>query len=56
MSQIQIELTNHIGFQLSLLRLSTIPGPKGDAIKGDVAQQAEQLAALADRVHRPAGR
>jgi len=55
MSQTQIDLTNHIGFQLSLLRLSTIPGPNGVSTS-DVGQQAKQLEALADYVHTPVNR
>lgn len=55
MSQTRIELTNHIGFQLSLLRLSTIPGPNGISAS-DVGAEAKQLEALADQVYAPVNR
>jgi hypothetical protein len=55
MSQTRIDLTNHIGFQLSLLRLSTIPGPSGVSAT-DVGQETKQLELLASRVLTPVNR
>ncbi|MCC6362352.1 MAG: hypothetical protein IT165_02450 [Bryobacterales bacterium] len=53
MTQSQLDLTNHLGFQLSLLKLSTIPGPNGSGISEHLAQQARQLEEIVDRLIVP---
>lgn len=49
MTQTQLDLNNHFGFQLSLLRLSVIPGPSSKPGAESVRQEAEKLEALAER-------
>jgi len=48
MQQSTIELTRHLGFQLSLLKLSIIPGPNGSQAPAHLRQQAEQLQQLVE--------
>lgn len=50
MTQTQRELTTHFGFQMSLLRLSTIPGPNGQPVPETVKEEAAKLEALADSI------
>lgn len=50
MTQSQIDLTNHIGFQVSLLKLATIPGPNGREQTAHLVQEAEQIEALVERL------
>ncbi|HUQ91917.1 MAG TPA: hypothetical protein VM120_09560 [Bryobacteraceae bacterium] len=53
MTQSQIDLTTHLGFQLSLMKLSTIPGPNGASLTDAVVRDAAQLEALVDRIAVP---
>jgi len=53
MTQSQIDMTTHLGFQLSLLKLSTIPGPNGQEASESVVQEARQLEAIVDRFVMP---
>lgn len=50
MTQSTIDLTNHLGFQLSLLKLATIPGPNGNPPNIQVTHEARQIEALVDRL------
>ena len=50
MKQSHIDLTNHMGFQMSLLKLATIPGPNGTGANTQLAQEALMIEALVDRV------
>ncbi|MBL8233248.1 MAG: hypothetical protein JNL98_32415 [Bryobacterales bacterium] len=50
MTQTQRELTTHFGFQMSLLRLSTIPGPNGRPVPETVKEEAAKLEALAESI------
>lgn len=50
MQHATIETTNHLGFQLSLLKLSIIPGPNGAQPPVHLRQQAEQLEQLVEEV------
>jgi hypothetical protein len=50
MTQTQRELTAHFGFQMSLLRLSTIPGPNGRTVPETVHEEAARLEALAESI------
>ncbi len=43
MTQPQLELTNYLEFQLSLLRLSVIPGPNGTVMTDRVADEARKI-------------
>lgn len=49
MRQAELELTTHLGFQLSLLRLWTIPGPSHGMEKEDWIREARQLEKLVRR-------
>ncbi|MBV6433997.1 MAG: hypothetical protein IANPNBLG_04231 [Bryobacteraceae bacterium] len=53
MTQSQLDLINRLEFQLSLLKLSTIPGPNGSGISEHLAQQARQLEEMVDRLTVP---
>lgn len=46
MTQSNIDLTMHMGFQLSLLKLATIPGPNGILMNNGLLQEAQQLEML----------
>lgn len=50
MTQSTIDLTNHLGFQLSLLKLATIPGPNNSSPNVQLAHEARQIEALVDRL------
>ena len=50
MTQSHIDLTNHLGFQLSLLKIATIPGPNGPAPNTQLAIETRQIEALVDRL------
>lgn len=49
MRQAELELTTHLGFQLSLLRLWTIPGPSQRPEKEHWIREARQLEKLVRR-------
>lgn len=46
MTQSQMDQTAHLGFQISLLRLSTIPGPNSAGEHQEVRSEADKLEAL----------
>jgi len=50
MTQTQLDTSTHLGFQLSLLKLSSIQGQNGNAATDDASREARQLEALVDRV------
>ncbi|MCS7026165.1 MAG: hypothetical protein NZV14_15290 [Bryobacteraceae bacterium] len=50
MTQAQREVTNHVGFQMSLLRLLTIPGAHGSVAPECLKQEADKLEALAQGI------
>lgn len=51
MTQTTIDLTNHLGFQLSLLKLATLPGPNGAPTPNpQISQEARLIEALVDRL------
>ncbi|MBL8178175.1 MAG: hypothetical protein JNK48_26105 [Bryobacterales bacterium] len=50
MTQATIDLTNHLGFQLSLLKLATIPGTNGPTPSNQLTQEARLIEALVDRL------
>lgn len=50
MTQTNIDLTTHLGFQLSLLKLATIPGPNGASPNRELTQEATQIEALVDQL------
>jgi len=51
MTQTNIDLTNHLGFQLSLLKLATLPGPNGaPSPDTQITQEARLIEALVDRL------
>ena len=50
MTQMDIDITTHMGFQLSLLKLATIPGTNGAPPSRELTQEASQIEALVDRL------
>ncbi len=50
MTQTNIDTTNHLGFQLSLLKLATIPGPNNADPNTQLTQEARLIEALVDRI------
>ncbi|MBI3681990.1 MAG: hypothetical protein HY235_16530 [Acidobacteria bacterium] len=49
MTQSQLDLTTHLGFQLSLLRLSAIPGPSRPLFE-ELTEETRELEDLVDCV------
>ena len=43
MTQPQMDMTNYLEFQLSLLRLSAIPGPNGTVMTDRLASEARKI-------------